>query len=756
VASFALVGISAHASAQERSPGEPPPREVRTVAELVVTSQVGGNLGRPVCTGGTTVEAAPFASLTTSLVERAQAPDRPLILDTGSLLNPGGLARFASEREPARIASLIAALGYRALVFGPSELSAPRSSQIRVIQELRARGIPTVASNLFCDEDAAALCDALVDGHDGVSMFSVGERRLGLVTALPQTVLTQVAPDLARGVRIAPQVEYLGRSVRRARAAGADLVVAVVHVDATKGALALASEIPDDRRPDIMVVANGGGDLVFARPRGFAPAIIAAPPESGVHARVRETPLSDSYDVLVRPLASRPRVAEPYEQFLAQTGVQYCEQWGRVLPGGRIEAGAGEPGEEEPLTGREMLDLASNVIRSTARADVAVLNEGVLDPRWRPARTDAITAGDVYMALQYDEPLVVADVPLAWLDKLRTADGLVTVGLEEEGMVNDRPTIDRATYRVVTLRFLAMGGDGALPDGPEWEPLDTRLREAVLAHLERPTDDDARRSHWDPADSLEWTLRGNLDASFAGAAVVNPVDAAGMPIYDETQLARTDTLTFGLDTNIRADGVSRQWAFENGFRARILTTRTGTGDYAEGADVLSLRSQLVYRGFRAATPRFYIPEPFVEGYLESELTVPDERSYRHMLLQPTAGLRFSLTEHLNVKLGGGFQVELLDPNRMVDPGFVAQLQLKPLTVLEDDGRTLTLAANLDYFLAGSTQQLRGQLETVLDLAGALSLVINLAIFGQQDEDQDLGLATDATIALRMSWLGRLL
>ena len=51
---------------------------------------------------------------------------------------------------------------------------------------------------------------------------------------------------------------------------------------------------------------------------------------------------------------------------------------------------------------------------------VAFLNVGAVDSSFHPSSATQLTASDLYIAIEYDEPIVVADVPGSWLDEALT------------------------------------------------------------------------------------------------------------------------------------------------------------------------------------------------------------------------------------------------------------------------------------------------------------------------------------------------
>ena len=177
--------------------------QLRELGNLWVTSGVGGRFAEPVCVRGHELEPASFARYAQAVQEGMAQASNASLFDTGGLLAPNGIARFSAERDPAALAELVVGLGYRALAFGESDLGVWRSTLLPVYQELRAAGVPVVASNLRCDESAQPLCEQLVGPEDGIAMFDLGEERVAFLAVLSPEALTRVTPQAsARTARV--------------------------------------------------------------------------------------------------------------------------------------------------------------------------------------------------------------------------------------------------------------------------------------------------------------------------------------------------------------------------------------------------------------------------------------------------------------------------------------------------------------------------------------------------------------------------
>lgn len=761
---FILVHVTAPAFAQTSSgTGDDKDRYLRTpeveaIGRLVVTSGLGGHFADPACSDDETMSPAPIARTLEWVRRDAQVEGMPLLYDTGSLLAPHGVNRFAAREAPRTLARMVDELGYKALAFGQAELGAPRDGMIATAASLRERLIPAIATNLYCSGPAERLCDVLVSGADGISIRRIGEERVAFLGLLAPSVLERISPERAEGLRLAPVKESLDAAVRKARRLGATVVVASVDdgsaEESSAALLELAKALPERGKPDLLLGAGAGDQFLFARPLEFSPPMAAAPKGGAARIRLRRNLLVDTFDVLVRPVPRADTVHPAVRGFIDRVGDDYCRQWGDNLAGGTLQ---------KTIEAQGMLDVAAGSARVAADAELALLPRWILDPAWRPASSRGLTASDVFVALRQDEPLMVASVKGSWLTKVAKDASklqLVAPGLEVEGSnpeLHGRAIEARAEYRVVTVRP-ALVGPQALPSGPKWQPLeDATLRQALMGYLEEPREEDPRKALPDPARTPEWMFRTELRTSFSGTTVNNP-EREGERLYEETQLQRASTATYGLEGSIRADATAKTWGWDNLLDSRYRITTAVGADNAEGVDITSLRSTMRYRGWYDRRKRFYIPEPFLQLYVETELTVPEDRTFRHFLVRPTGGVQFTLTKHLSVKPVGGFEIEALDPNGKVQPGVGAQLVLKPWSMLETGSRKVTLEGNADYFLSDlggiNAHTLRGNFKARYELNATLAFGWDLELFVRREDGKPAGVSAVNSAFLQIGWVGR--
>ena len=737
----------------------------RPLARLLVTSGVEGEFARPVCDSSRSLAPGRFALPASALEWQQRASDRPLIVDTGGLLAPRGVVHFALKRAPQTLATLVQKLGYRALALGADDLQSELHLLVSMVRTLRARGIPVIASNLHCSRGTSELCQHLVDAADGVSLHAVGSMHVAVVSLLTPRALLAVSRDLGREFRVEEPARALGREVREARALGADLVVATLDTwrsdDAASRLLALADELPDDGRPDLLFASTAGRQLLFARTPKLRPALLGTSPGSVLEVHVRPATMGTAHDLLARPALHGTEPAPAVKAWMDAVGRRYCREWARALPGAALRT---------PLSPRELLNLSGQVTRALARAEVAVLEQEELVTDWKPVSKHSLTRSDLEVALRWNQPLVLANVPAGWLAQVATlteAKQLRLVGLQGNGddlRIAGHKADPRDRYRVVASRFAA---HEHLPPGVDWQPFGfAPSRTRIRRYLSMRRHADPRETLPAPDRSTVWTYRIDAETRLAGTAVHHQRTAmAGMPAapsYEAAQLNRQESLTLGGRTQWRLDAAHRNWALELLAMGRYQTTRALTErlETTEGDDLLSARATFHWRGLRRPEQTRYVPDPYVEGYLESEFTLPgsETRKFRHMLLRPTVGLGVPLSAELTIKLATGLETQLLDPARRALPGAGLEVVLKPWVITQGEERKVELEASANYFasdwLGKAQQTLRGHFSAKIELTSLLALKLGIDLYAEDQAGKSLAVASNFTTGLNMSWFGR--
>ncbi len=669
-------------------------------------------------------------------------------IDSGALLGFTAPTQLAIEWNRAAFAQLIAASGWHALALARRDLAAPRNTLARATEALEQAGVPIVLSNLRCSASARELCEHVVDATDSPRIFTVGTSRPALVSAIHPSALRHIARDRAEGIELESPLDAIVRATAQARAAGATHVIAVYDPrrdDPVADSLDLARQIPVESAPDVLLVNDVAPQLRRALSGPHARMLLIATPDNGFHRfEVADDRVTVTHGSHAVPVAEYPAFAQPF-------AASVCARDGVALLGARLEA---------PLDARGLVAMVADVLRHYARADVSIVNYGLVDRRhYRPLRGQ-IRRLDMLLALPLDNALRRTRVTGAVLKKAFTATArgrFLFRGMraDDDGVtVNGRPIEEESLYTVSATDFVV--AMNVLPEDTEWSEFATRsTREALLAYLDLARDYDPRRTADDPSRLTRWLFSLSVTGTLTNVNLTNPATA----ILTDAQLSRSEALSAQLSIDARANANHPNFTWENTVTARYGLARTitastmtmpaGGAQIAETADLLSLRSVFAFRGLQTSYPRWYVPAPYVEMYAESELTRPDSREYHHLELRPTGGARFAVADRFSVFFGVGASAEVLADRAQLPSGqspLVPTIQLgwvlQPGKFFSIGDReiqwnsTLDLAIRDVFRFAGI--QLRAHAGVQVPLVGPLSLTLAYDLFLRYLQLPDVG------------------
>jgi hypothetical protein len=662
------------------------------------------------------------------------------------------LLEWAAEHEPEVLAGYLASSGFSVLSVGAADLDGPLMRYPQLSEALVKRGVMPVASNLQCN--GQAYCRNWATAEKPLHVVERGGQRYVFISLLPDDTTMRVEP--ARGeLVLQPLTEAWEQRTKEARASGAELVVSSIDhgPDATAAARIadLLADLPRAPRPDLLLSPSAGENLLFMRPIDVQPAVVGT--RRGVVTGIRVTKLQGGKDADV--LARGVRLYEwddPLSKELNALGARYCKAESKDLAGGQLEL---------PITYEGLVPLAAAAARELADADVAVVDPLAFDSRFERPDGVRLQRGEIERSVVSDAPLVTARVPLDWLAQVSgRTEGPRPLMMSNYSVDNKivyvagREAVVGATYRVVTTSVLARSD--RLPGGPVFEPLDEKnstLRGALLKHMDQKSNDDPRRRVENLALGTQWVLRtdgqllGNLTQVTNGDAMM--MDTANSP-YQEPALKVNKSGQLGVRFVLNYDADAPKFLYENALN--IAFDNNFVTD-TRALDLSFIQSSYTYRGLWPA-PLFY-PHPFVEAYAETQLG-----ALSNWLLRPKLGVRSNFSRVASFKAYGAVQYKIDDDpgDEGLRPGVGAEFQLKPWTVVTDNG-TMQFEGSVIYFWnsPGVLNQhlVRAQLISSYQIIGPLQMTLTAIGAVRKDDDKDyIGRAIGLQAGIRLRFVSR--
>ncbi len=668
--------------------------------------------------------------------------ETPIIVSTGDLLGPEPLSGYALEGPPevqANLRSLLQRLDgsplFDAALPGNLELAADPS---RVERLGRPDGVPWTVANV----DMAA-------PHRPHRVFVRSGVRVGLTAVFDEALAPVLSPS--RRPPIHPAAAELERSVRVLRKAGVHFVVALVHLrrsDGLRRVIELLEEAED--RPELVLTSSMQGDPTLIRLDGLGVTIVSAPREPSEATVIQLVTAASG----LPSIRAERRPVEPMPSGPADVVRNWvCNQLD--IP---IGPASPEPGRIER---QAFIRSALETVRRLADAEVAALPVGAFGEAAAFPLSDPPTRLEVRRALRSEEGLRVVSVRGSDLSALRARldhPQVVRTGFDSAG-VTGRPIDPLRMYRVVTTAFLADGGDNVLvPGGYPFRAVEEvpSLRQAVVSALER----DGMRS-WPSEQPTLLDVRVNIGANLKSVSVSNPRQA------EAPQLTRRDFLQVGGDLSFRVVLDLPEHRLELLERTRFGIVREvpvagGDVETTENEDVTTV--ELAYASRIApGLEKPWIPDASASARLETELTVPEERSFRRALLQSGLGPSWRLASNLSIRSQLGLRRELLASFQSSDPNEAALAEARVAILstaeLRDEvidgvgGRKIVFNLRLDHSidLTGQVQDNLVQGRIALDVPIIQGLDFTVAADVYLLERQQVGQPSLSAAALDTSF-----
>lgn len=406
-----------------------------------------------------------FAKLATVLAQerrRAAAEGRRLVfVHAGDTLSPSLLSGFD---EGAHMIALFNDLGLDVFVPGNHEFDFGTEVYLRRMGEARFQ---VLAANL---RDAKG---GSLPGHRDQLWLDVNGGRVALIGAAYDKTARLSHPD---NVVFTSTVETVRREVAAARAAGADLVVAVIHADRADGRDLLAGSGADlilsGHNHDLFMDFNAHTQIAESAYDAQFVTVFDADVTHGAAPRVTGYRAIDTAKV-----APDPAMADRVAAYKARLGRDLDQPLARLaapLDSHRVLVRS-----QETAIG----DLFADALRQGGGAEVAILNGGsIRGDRAYPAGT-VLTRRDILTELPFHNRMVVTRVtgtairaalenglaklgqPSGAFPQVSGVDVEVEAGAPAGRRVRNLSiggvALDPARlYRVATNDFMARGGDG--------------------------------------------------------------------------------------------------------------------------------------------------------------------------------------------------------------------------------------------------------------------------------------------------------
>jgi len=384
------------------------------------------------------------------LIRRLQAAGPTLALDAGDAIGPATLSAW--DRGATMVAAMRTA-GYAAMTPGNHEFD----HGLEVLRQRQAEGgFPLLAANIQGIGGAdPPIAGRLLTDVEGV--------KIGILGVVSAEIATQTNPKHVANLRFGDPIEAARDAARALRDEGAAYVIVLAHMP-QRESLLLAQRVEGVD----LVIAGGyrGLERTFEVPsltRLVNGAHVVTTPRLGPYlGRVVVTflPVDDGgyragpTQATLIPVGAEEGEAAETAEVVAALEADYAASTGEAL------------GQIEGKTLEAQAEIVANLMRRHTGREVGLVNLGAFEP---VPSGQPLYVRDINRFIRFDDMLVKMVLTGRQIEAIARQSarlkgegkGLVFAGLDVKAMtVNRRPVQKDEAYHVVTVEFLAEGGDG--------------------------------------------------------------------------------------------------------------------------------------------------------------------------------------------------------------------------------------------------------------------------------------------------------
>ncbi len=790
-------GQSPAALTPRPTPSQPTPphgQDKSITLHILFHTDLGGRYHWPGCRQAAKGKAD-YAQLVSTLDHlRKTIRDRgdpgPIVLSTGTHIGPDVFAQFLTGLKSnglSLIVSMMKAMGYDAVLLSRQDLAEKAAGAYA--KALARIKIPLLTANLLCNDPNNPRCKSAADRKKRFVIVTRAGVKIAVVGLLPQDLDAMLGSVRSAGLSVTEPRTWLTETLKRIRKQHlADIVVLLSDMDTTYSAprrildllRRLGKLAPDVTISNSLYDAPSGSGTLVAMKRSDGRLVLA----SGRFGQ------DLGHLVLkVRPKGSRTEIIETstrhihtasfpprpdLEQKLKKAMARLCKKLDVPLGKGRLA---------HPMSRSEFIRYSLEVTRRAAHAELAALPDSLFSEAGFPM-TGTMTKEKIRRAIRTNDHVVMMIVKGSWLKKKLNAylsgdrPKLWITGLTKKGLiyyVNGRVLEPDWHYGVATTDFVAQGGEGLVPRPKLFIKVHPHrsLRQTMEYFFAHRLPNKGKSGRIIDLEKNFVPLRDRflLATTMSMNLALTDVSILHPGIYSDQPQLNRERLT-GLTVNASVTGlaVNSVHSIKGTASLKYGKTRTWVTNELTGIDEKAtletddlVTFTFLYKFLRLHSrydpKRWFYPVPFLETYVETELTknlvAQSGKLYRYTETAGILGTGFRLYPKLFAKIGFVSRSHniLVPEERMAERGLYVGVDLDRTALVAQKRYKLYLQSDLDFVFVRMADKRIKELIWTNKLAFAfidhLFFTINHEFYLYDTRDGRLNLASNLTAGIQV-------
>jgi len=584
--------------------------------------------------------------------------ERPLTLNNGASFWPSISIRFLLNQPKGidLVYSLLKENGFDIINFGKKDFYTPYSLIKKLSENKKIKSLPFMASNMDCLENAAPICKLINRGK--YRIIKINNIKIAIISIISHEVIEKAFYKSIKGINITPEVETANKIAKFLKEKkDVDIIILLAQTEDRetnpRKTLLLSEKlknidvvISNSQNVKLISKFSDNSYILGSNPSRYTPNLVLLTLKKGEKSYFIEKieNLNDKYKY-------KSKVSIVYKKILDKYKKEYLTKYDKPINSMKISE----------INFKNFYTFILKLMMYHTDSEIAVINEANFNSSLFPIKK--LTSDMIEKTIVYNNKLVTFEIKGKLLRKFlkKYKDKLliegVTYGIYGKKLkikINGHFLIDKKPYKVVTTDFLANGGDGFFKDAFYVKDKEyyENIKNVFIDYLKKDKFK-TQKSTFNPNKEFSglykkflWELYGNLGIYY----IKN--DISNLPKYNKSKFDAAPNELLKFDTKINFKGSSKYHIIENNFELHYYQTNEND-EFVESDDLISYSLNYKSNYFKAGRPfNFFIPLPFLESKLNTELTKAETENKHYFELFFLSGMSFlSSDKKFEIRMG---------------------------------------------------------------------------------------------------------
>jgi len=585
--------------------------------------------------------------------------ERTITLNNGASFWPSISVRYLLKKEKGidLIYSLLNENHFDVINFGKKDFYTPYQIIEKLSDNKNILKLPFLSSNMDCRKNQNLPICKLTKNRK-YRILNINNIKIGIISIVSKSVMHKAFYKNVEGITILPEAEEANRIAKYLKESKkVNIIILLAQVESKESSPRKTMLLSEELKNIDLIISNAKNTRLIRRydndvyiigtnPKRYTPNLLL------LQVKKINSQEDNKYNILNivnlnKKYPYKADVPKYFKTVLDNYKKAYLKEYDVPINNMKIPS----------VSFKEFYSFILKLMIKKTNTEIAIINKENFDTSLFPIKV--LTYDVIEKSISYNDKIVSFKMKGKLLKKFLKSYGndLLFTNIEfgKKIKINGHEIIDKKNYEIATTEFIANGGDNFFKDSffiknkKYYPQIKTMFKKYLKKDKFKEKDSvfDANSEFEDFSKRFLWEFYGNLGMYYIRNDVSNDAQ------YDKSKFDSVPSELLKLDSKISLKGSSNYHIIDNVFELNYYQSKEDNTEFKESNDLITYSFNYKSNYFRVnAGNKFFIPLPFFESKLNSELTKPDTEDKHYFELFLSGGISFlTLSNKFEFKVG---------------------------------------------------------------------------------------------------------